>query len=580
MSEQITKKRNLSKEEIDTLDFLLQSISDADPDEKEDVPSKRLKPGMDLEGGLSWEKTPSADWSETATKYKSKLKFLKEQRNPITRVEKLKYYPPLEPEMYLKTPFEDELQEILEDDYYKFSFLIMEALDKSALGSWCYNEYLQIDLNLQNFESSVPDMETVLQYTYYIYSRIGDPIQYYNYENKEKLNLILELIHQETKNPEEITYVIGPKNNKKQKIQLIPDGLLESKTGQPLDNELIKRYKSFEIDLPNKDSLDSDGIPSTKEISLFPMKNIKVWISIHPTRIGQFVYTMIDRYFTNTSFIQRHDNRLIFPYEFDLNLNTNKKRFFITSILQKTHLNILIFDKQFQTIERFEPHGTITYEYFTKFVLKNKEFLTKLGFKNLITELEYNNFKLRPFYKDQQFRKLIAQINDFQKQINDEQLRLTIQTIELDLEISEAKFPAPYNSYQILLPQDYQIVDGPQSYYDLDFEIDLPTGLCVTFCFIYFCMRLRVNTREELAQLQLNINQRFFEFLLTWYQQNIDPNVEVDSTLEKEKKLFVKEAVVEFLMKANQKYLGKLLERINELFGTDFILTQGRNIII
>jgi DNA-dependent RNA polymerase auxiliary subunit epsilon len=91
-------------------------------------------------------------------------------------------------------------------------------------------------------------------------------------------------------------------------------------------------------------------------------------------------------------------------------------------------------------------------------------------------------------------------------------------------------------------------------------------------------LRLRALTKDEFKDLQTAINTKFFDFMLEWYGNNVDSSVQVDSTNENEKKLFVKEAMVEFIVKVNDQYLGKLFEKVNKKFNLNFMVYQGRNV--
>jgi hypothetical protein len=541
---------------------------DIEGEETREQRSKRLK-SLSQSLQVMESVKPSGSVNQSSKKSKSFLRSI----NPISAAEKMKYNP-LDPSFVYQIPFEEELKDILGEDYYKYASIMFENIEKSALGMWVYTEYLLNDMHFENFDYSMHDVNPILDYIYYIYQRFGDSLQYYEPETRGKLNIIYKLVMEETEDPLESNYVIEMQNQGSYPVdKIINLELKDFGNLVPSNESVLRNSRFFKIKIRNK----SLKIPTPSDLHLFEFSYLKKILTSSPLRTEKMIYKLLDQYLNHSSVILMHQ-KLRLPYQFMFHLSNAKDRFFVAPISEPTHLNLLIFDMDFQTIERFEPHGSISYSYLKNILYTNGGLLKQRGHQKLIQEIIASNHNYYAFYTDPQFKLLIEDLGEISKSVSDKKLQLLLESIRLDFHLMEIKFPPKFANFRLLLPIQYQISTGPQTYYDIPFENELPRGLCVTFCYIYLALRLRALTKDEFKDLQTAINTKFFDFMLEWYGNNVDSSVQVDSTNENEKNLFVKEAMVEFIVKVNDQYLGKLFEKVNKKFNLNFMVYQGRNV--
>lgn len=525
---------------------------------------------------------------ETSKKYKQRLKFLKSV-NPIGEKERDLFYTPLSKS--LSYPFEEDIQNILGEDHYKYASRILDTVDKSFLSGWMFTKYLEEEFGLKNFDSSIPNIDPILKFIKYIYSRIGNPEQYYK-KKKIKLDILLRLIKKEEEDlfktesekrgysKYEISLGNLPASNKAVIIYFEPNGMLYLEDGTSIDtieeSSLRKIGGIFHVFVKKSDQNNID-------MSLFnflPFYTLMEDLSKKYIRTGEFVFTILETLVSNIAFIKKLNDKYIYP--FDHSTIQNTKRFFIIPISLPMHLNILIIDNKMKTIERFEPHGSYDYTSFANFLKRSdsKKMLTKAGFGGLLTQLEKASYKFSDFYDSKDFVSMLNYILEVEK--NKKQfvpLRLSVEQILLDIDLLHKKFPDKFSGYKILLPIDYEIENGIQRYYDVPLETEIPIGLCVTFCYLYFIMRSQDNTEEDFMILQRDINQQLFDLMKFWYTKNVG-EVKIDERNEKEKKIFVQQAIVEFIVKVTDTYLGKLTETINKMFDIHTHIVRSRSIKI
>ena len=540
--------------------------------------------------------------TETERQYKYKTRYLKENRNPISVAERMEYYPPLESEPYSKMPFQEELENILDEDYFKYTSLIMETVDKTHLGAFIYTEYLKVDEGITDFDTSVVDFEIILSYVDYLYIRIGEPGQYYPKQNQKKLEILTRLMEEECKDYFKNTYDVVIKNQSvKQKheeetteekqedetaaldLTLYEHGILKV-TGESdeISNSELGRYSKFRITIDDKDNFDEDMIPTCNELRSFGLKKLFKFMSKSYYRLGNFIYYAINNYCGNANNMKLVNGKLYYPSDFTNNLLNSTERFYLVPLVMPQHMNILFFDTQLKTIERFEPNGAKIYQHFTKFIRnpENKQVLFHYGQDKILSEIEKSNYNYKQFFNNPDFQILLDTIQELinQNPSNFKPLQMGVYSLLIDMQLSNKTFAGEYGNFKLLLPFDYQNAVGPQSYYESDLELAIPTGLCVTFCYIYFMIRTKINTQQEFDDLQISINEMFFQFMLGWYRENIKANVTVDETNEKDKKTFTKQAIVEFIVKANDSMLNFIVARINDTFDVNLLQIGSRNI--
>jgi hypothetical protein len=547
---------------------------------------------------------------DLTAKYKKKTKFLVSP-NPVSKEEKEEFYVGLHPsktffmsleDQPLKPIFEEELEQILGEDYEKYAMTIIGNIDKSATGVYFFYQYLQKDLKILNFQTSINNfpMNIILDYVHYFYLRLGDTTQYFN-DNQTKLRLLLNLIWIESADSQDLDeYAVEIKNPKKQtddtlSLILVENGVLTNKDdGKEVDENVLSRYKNFDVLIDEKDNYDTSRFPTQPELLPFHFLSFKSMYTKF-FNLANFILTCVNNFIKETEYILYKPNELKLPFEFKYHLEENLKeydqdvqnlvdqkeigRYYVVPLSLPQHHNLLIFDHQFKTIERFEPHGSIAKTLFKK-ILQSKEnysLFVQDGFSDILQDLKKENYNYAIFFQDPRFLALLIYVQEKYK--NNKPIQSSINSLFMDIELSRLKnfLPPEYQNYTLLYPSDYEIEIGPQSYYDNRLENEFPIGMCVTFCYIYLALRTNVNiqSKQDFEQLQLQINDKYYEFLLDWYKNNINQQVVVEET---EKKTFVSQAIVEFIMTVNNIYLKEFLEEINSVFNLNLKGIGGRHI--
>jgi hypothetical protein len=185
---------------------------------------------------------------------------------------------------------------------------------------------------------------------------------------------------------------------------------------------------------------------------------------------------------------------------------------------------------------------------------------------------------MKPYFGTPEYRKLIRVINEYGANTKYKKYYEHISDFLLaDYRLSSVDWENQYSldGYTYFSPYMYETEEGPQTYYDYKEDFPIPTGLCVAFCFVYLMLRMNCNTKNDFLSLQSNINEQFYTFLFQWYQNNVDSSITLSNT-DKDKKIFVRSAIVEFIVTANDKYYKELFDDINDRFKTNFLSTGGR----
>ena len=307
----------------------------------------------------SYEKNQSIGEDETSRKYKERLKFLKSV-NPIGEKEKELFYPPLSKNP--PYPFEEDIRDILGEEYVKYSSRILDTVDKSFMSGWMFTKYLENEFEMKNFDSSIPNIDPILKFAKYLYSRIGNSEQYYR--NKSlKLEILFSLIErEEAVVPDGKGYYsvyeisVGDSSQGKiVKLYFEPNGTLYLENGNSMDSledkEIRKLGDTFYVFVKKSDQIN---IPDEKLFRFLSVESLMREISTKYFRLGEFVFFILETLVSNISFIKKVDGKYVYP--FDHSPIQNTKRFYIIPITLPLHLNILIIDNKMKTIERFEPH--------------------------------------------------------------------------------------------------------------------------------------------------------------------------------------------------------------------------------
>lgn len=541
-------------------------------------------------------------------KYKKRTKFLVSP-NPVSKAEAQEFYTGLNPnktyfmsleDKPLKPIFEDELEEILGEDYEKYALNIFENVDKTSTGVYFFVNYLQNELNIKNFGSTINinPMNIILDFIHYFYLRLGDPSQYYG-NNYYKLVILLNLIWAESADSKDLDiYTIKINNPKKESdetlsLTLSENGVLTKRDeNDEVEDQLLSKYENFEIEIPDKDDYDINRFPSQPELLPFHFKSFR---SIYNTffNLGNFIISLITNFIKESEYMYYKPNELKLPIDFNFHLLESLReyeediinrvklesivRYYVVPLSLPQHHNLLIFDHKFQTIERFEPHGSLSNTIIKNILKKNenKIFLMKDGFSGILQDLEKEQYLFSKFFQDERLITLLVYLQEYYK--NNKAYQNSFHSIFMDIELSRLKqlIPSEFQTYRIMYPSDYEIEIGPQTYYDNRLEDQFPMGMCVTFCYLYLALRTQVVTQQDFEVLQKEINEKYFDFLLEWYKKNINSQVVVEQS---EKKNFVSQAVVEFILYVNNIYLKNFLEEINSLFDINLKDVGGRHI--
>jgi hypothetical protein len=516
------------------------------------------------------------------SKYEKYLKYQK--RGYVTPNEMEKFYPSIDPEFQKTLPFENEMQTILGDEYFDTLQTLVDTADKKNYAYWNYKMYMIRDMGFRDFDTSIADAPKVIDYIYYLYLRFGDPSQYFQKTNEGKFNVIQSVVEMEVDDNDETEFKITYDNYKFDSeidLSLKPYGNLKIET-ENVSIKDVDQYREIKVKLESSDD-DEFEIPSEEDLEYFGFENdLLKMLQKSKVKLNAFIYDMLYIYNQNSSLIVIYQDNYYLPEDTLADLFKNfTTRYAIVPVVLPGHQNLLIVDRQFKTIERFEPHGKNSYiRLFISYVgdPKFRQLLDSQGLKNLMLNAINNNYSMQPYYTTPEYRQLIKVIHDYAKKqgengkyyehISDFLLAdYRLGTIDWD------NYHLP--GYTYISPYWYQSDVGPQTFYDYKEDIPMPTGLCVAFCFIYSMLRMNVKTEDDFIFLQRNINEELYKFLFEWYVKNVDSSIDLEKTT-KDQKIFVKSAIVEFIVTANDKYYKILFDNINELFKTSFLSTGGR----
>ena len=545
-----------------------------------DVPPTPSPPVFTMEMDQATPKKRQKKSKSPETNFEKYKKYQK--RGYTTEAELEKYYPPFEPEFYKTLPFEQDIKNILGEEYMDTLSVLVDAADKTNYAYWNYKMYISRDMGFSDFDTTIADAPEVIEYIYYLYLRFGDPSQYHDKSKEGKYNVIKSIIELEIDDEDETDF----------EINFEDDYTFDQKI-----EATLKDYGNLVIDTPNVNMKDIDKyrfiqvklekdeetiVPKESDLEDLGFPNdLLLMLQRTKFKLSRFIYKLLSFYNEKYSIISIGLNTFYVPDNtIDDLLKNFSTRFAVIPLTLPGHQNLIIVDSLFQTIERFEPHGKQSFNRLFKLYLTNAEFnqyISKQGLKDFMLKVIQNNYDISPYYKSNEIKKLIDAIIEYSKfkPKYEKFFKLIAEFLMADYKLANLNWDNHLPGYTYLSPAQYQAEIGPQSYFDYASDIPMPLGLCVAFCFVYLMLRMNCQTKTDFINLQANINSDFFKFLYDWYVKFVDPSIDFDKTAQ-DHNIFVKSAIVEFIVTANDKYYKVLFDDINDLFKTSFISAGGR----